>query len=44
MAKIVKKISATLGFSKKNKTDGRRSFVAFVESYVDVIDPKSFDI
>ena len=44
MAKIIKKISDNLRFSKRSKADGRRSFMAFVESFVEVVDPKDYNI
>ncbi len=44
MAKIVRKISRAMGFSKSNKTVSKNSFMNFVESFVGSVDPKNFNI
>jgi len=44
MAKMMKKIAKTMGFSKKSKTGLNNSFIDFVESFVNSVDPKNFNI
>ena len=44
MAKMIKKFAKTIGFSKKGKMSERRSFIDFVDSYVENVDPKNFNI
>ena len=44
MAKMIKKIAKTMGFSKKSKTGLNNSFIDFVESFVNSVDPKNFNI
>lgn len=44
MAKIVKKISNNIRFSKKDRTGLSRSFMNFVDSFVSSVDPKNFNI
>jgi hypothetical protein len=44
MAKIIKKLAKTIGFSKKSKMSGSRSFIDFVDSFVDNVDPKNFNL
>ncbi len=43
MAKMIKKIAKTMGFSKKSKMNVSRSFIDFVDSYVENADPKNFN-
>ena len=44
MAKMIKKIAKTMGFSKKSKMmNVSRSFIDFVDSYVENVDPKNFN-
>ena len=44
MAKMIKKFAKSMGFSKKGKMSERRSFIDFVDSYVENVDPKNFNI
>jgi hypothetical protein len=44
MAKIVKRISKAVGFSKSNKNVVKNGFMNFVESFVDNVDPKNFSL
>lgn len=43
MAKMIKKFARTMGFSKKSKMNVSRSFIDFVDSYVQNVDPKNFN-
>ena len=44
MAKMIKKISNSIRFSKKYKADGSRSFIDFVESFAGYADPKNYNL